>query len=90
MTIHVDVTEDDILDGQRGSSNFCPVALALNRALNVESAAVGGRFITFWKGYHFYHHRIPNELTEWVKNFDAANPVDPFTMELVIGDGYTW
>jgi hypothetical protein len=87
----VEVGAWDIAEGQKGSCQDCPVALALLRALrlqgrDVAEVQVNGVSIVFWERRGpdlatFIAVTHPN-LTDWIRDFDQNRPVYPFTVTL--------
>ncbi len=77
--IIINVTQEDIDQGQPHKSRTCPVALAIQRATNIENIEVGHigcailikRYITF-----------PDGVQNFIQKFDNKLPVDPFSFEL--------
>lgn len=85
MTLFVDVTQKDILNGLRGCRWHCPVALALQRVWDC-TAHVGNTVA--WRDDLPYNKRVPlpNEVKDFVKNFDrygipGVGPIK-FTLEV--------
>lgn len=68
--LEIEVTEDDIRKGRRGSSTCCPVALACSRLMDSETN-VGFRLVWFTKcGLPTYN--ISNQLKLQINNFDSG------------------
>lgn len=74
----IEVTQDDINNGQRSRCRFCPVALAIQRTfpdqlvtVGNEAAEIGMCFITF-----------PTNASEFISAFDKGLKVQPFTFEI--------
>ena len=90
----IQITKEDICNGERGDFNKCAVALALQREfssadkadVNQNSAKLYGS-----KKDDGYLARIEfdGEIFEWIEEFDAEVDVQPFMIELRwIGDSY--
>lgn len=85
----IEVTQEDINAGKEGDCNFCPIALALNRATgrlwtvnnyycyerDIDSNRIGEN-IYFLRG----NCNIPN----WIFDFDKDGDVKPIAFELDI------
>ena len=79
----ITVTQEDIQHGERATTNFCPVALAIKQTIG-----------PFWRvsvipNNVYFHHGIakesrllPQEATEFIQAFDADNIVAPFSFEI--------
>lgn len=79
----VEVTADDIKQGQRDNCLDCPVARALNRAFNLGPACVDTDIFYFDWGYDT--HSLPEEVTEFIVNFDDGQQVEPFSFVVDVG-----
>ena len=90
----IQITKEDICNGERGDFNKCAVALALQRGfssadkvdVDQNSAKLYGS-----KKDDGYLARIEfdGEIFEWIEEFDAEVDVQPFMIELRwIGDSY--
>jgi len=90
----IQITKEDICNGERGDFNKCAVALALQRGfssadkvdVDQDSAKLYGS-----KKDDSYLARIEfdGEIFEWIEEFDAEVDVQPFMIELRwIGDSY--
>lgn len=90
MTLHVEVTAQDIATGHHRSCDHCPVALATTRALryagNVSASATASRsFMQLWsRDGAVVTLLMPAEVKTWVAAFDVYDPVESFTFELAI------
>lgn len=90
----LEVTQEDIDKGKRGNCCLCPIALALMRKFNLDtsedsldSASVGLTMASIFpvmdkerKPQYFY---MPDEASEFIKNFDSKVPVKPFSFTLI-------
>jgi hypothetical protein len=91
MKITVQVTQEDIADGERYACCECPVALALKRATGREWF-VTGVFLNLLKpGQSFTDSGVaaveltldtPQEVKTFIHAFDENDPVKPFTFEI--------
>lgn len=78
--IRIDVTQDDINRGKREHCLFCPVALAMERA-------VGEVVFVHKSEYVIVYNQplpMPAEASEWILQFDigGAEFVEPFSFEI--------
>lgn len=83
MTINV--TEDNIRLGERGSHFYCPIALAVQRDfVGCYHAAVGAKdvmvFLMNDLGQRF---DLPSEATQFIRDFDNQAHVAPFSFTLM-------
>ena len=75
----IEVTAQDIASGKRVDCDCCPLALALNRATN------DVWHVTKAEAYRRGPVRpitLPPPARKFIADFDACNPVFPFTFEL--------
>ena len=79
----IQVTQEDIDEGERGHCYYCPVALAIGRTLNRRNFIyVGGqgiRDVAKW-----VIETLPPGVLDFVCKFDNGEPVSPFSFELEI------
>lgn len=82
MKVTIEVTPEDIVDGERFNSCRCPIALATKRVLpdrpvDVHRAGmiVGGDEI-----------KLPWRAQDFIARFDDEKPVDPITFEIEVSD----
>lgn len=87
-TIRVEVTEEDIREGERDNCRSCPIALALQRALppDVELVTVG-RYYARWafdesKFALWFAATLPLQAKRFIALFDDGMAVEPFAFEL--------
>lgn len=78
--MRIDVTQEDIRRGRPRESDFCPVALALNRATG-EYADV-----SWCRPYLGLEHTplapFSKEVSDAIYLFDRGYPIDPFSFEI--------
>lgn len=76
----IQVTKEDIANGQRVVCDRCPIALAMSRAF----AQPVNVCVTDWrlKSSRTYHF-LPMAATNFLLNFDAGRPVVPFEFEVL-------
>ena len=79
MAITIEVTAEDIVNGQRSRCYHDPIALAASRALGVRTFtgvlhihAVDGR--SSWL--------LPRIATKFILDFDVGKPVKPFSFTI--------
>jgi hypothetical protein len=88
VTLHVEVTAEDIFAGAAGKAYHCPIARALKRAGASEarvdyadcSLAIPGRSA-------FRSYDLPPEACEFRERFDGGEAVEPFAFDLEV---HTW
>lgn len=66
----ITVTQQDIDRGVKHSGKECPIALAVNRAATL--------------GDELWHVRYPREVGYFIRDFDAGQPVKPFSFWLPV------
>lgn len=90
----LEVTQEDIDKGKRENCSLCPIALALMRKFNLDPSedsldhvSVGITMASIFpvidkqhKSQYFY---MPDEASEFIKNFDSKIPVKPFNFTLI-------
>lgn len=90
--IKVEVTQNDIEQGEACVGGYCPIALALRRVCpKFDNIHVGDRVVEFYKGYGKYIHldeltavyKMPESGKKFVRKFDYGRSVEPFTLYLV-------
>lgn len=83
MSVHIEVTAQDIADGARGESDSCPIALAVERTLGVVphvsefDVSLGGRFDEAIVD-------LPDEAVDFIADFDAGLRPGPFAFDLEV------
>lgn len=82
MKITVNVTQEDIDKGKRGSCADCPIALAAIRALGTDEVRVTSDAI-YWMGLSVLRHApIPEAGWMFIGGFDGGEKVHPFSFEI--------
>ena len=78
----ISVTQQDIMEGERNSSQNCAVAIALRRSLQTvfvsvcdASAEINGR-----------QYALPNHVTQFISDFDLDILPEPMQFELAIDE----
>lgn len=74
----IEVTQEDIDQGQRAEIRECAIALALNRTFDSHYSVVSPTF--FSVGTWFA--KLPKAAREFVRKFDAGERVKPFCFAL--------
>ena len=77
----IQVTERDILTGERFKGSQCPIAKAIRRH-RVTKINVGESEISFWKNGSRYGFDTPPVAARFVHDFDRRMNVEPITFEL--------
>ena len=96
MTLTVTVTQKHINEGFPRAVQACPVALALNEALQSHCQEVNSRVPGHYAQIQvlddeFFNVDLPVDVVDWIKAFDNAGDrfeqPDPMSFDLVIEDG---
>ena len=74
----IEVTQEDIDNGEKLSETNCAVALAINSCMGIEWAFVGAKTVDLG----FDKIELPIEVQHFIENFDNDFPVKPFSFEL--------
>lgn len=86
MKVTVNVTARDIQLGNKASAEMCPVARAVRRlkVLKDRYPSVGTRVLCYMGSYFTQSVFLPDNVVEFIKNFDFGQKVEPFqfTVEL--------
>ncbi len=84
MRIQIQVTPEDINLGVPESGDECPIARALIRAIGHEDVYVDDS-IMYWDDEEGCHMSTgtPTIAANFIKNFDAKEPVEPISFEIV-------
>lgn len=76
--ITIEVTEDDIRNGQQCSSNCCAIAIAAYRVFNLPIDVGTTQILVFKKLFI-----LPDEAIEFIEKFDRdRTSVQPFSFKL--------
>lgn len=86
MTYLIQVTEDDIREGEADNCFECPVSIALEREIGTCCTATQ-RKIQVWNGKGFDSIQTPITARDFIANFDEARPdhrrePEPFSFEI--------
>lgn len=88
MKYSIDVTEEDIHQGEVSSLSACPIALAVQRTFNVDSrrVRVGFTSIELSRPPRLDFVSLPHEAQEFVQNFDliGRHSVKPLSFEIEV------
>ncbi len=85
----INVTEDEIKQGERNSASNCPLAIAIQKQLTnkygqKKMALIGANNLTIYT--HGFKHRkvvpLPIKAREFITAFDSGNEVHPFSFKL--------
>lgn len=85
MIVHVEVTREDIENGNYGCSR-CPVALAIRRAIPGSIPLVTRTNFTLM-GASGKKYQTPPGMRDFILEFDNQLPVEPITFDLEVPDG---
>lgn len=96
MKLQIEVKSEDIRDGRQGSHFFCPVALAITRAIkdipkykNLE-VSIGIKYFHLYnnkKIFNDYKFKLPNDVGGFIERFDDGMQVDPISFEVNLDEG---
>jgi hypothetical protein len=86
--ITIDVTQDDIKEGEKASAEFCPIACAVRRLfpdsyIRVDDLLEVGPDDSD-KDSEYYD--LPESALEFIHNFDIGRHVEPFSFVAVSDD----
>ncbi len=73
----IEVTEKDISNGCKSSPGYCPIALAVNRQLKINSR-VGAANLSYGDGYA----KLPISAQQFIIRFDRNKIVEPFKFRI--------
>jgi hypothetical protein len=80
--MNITVTREDIKHGQRRDPEHCAIARALVRA-GLDHFGVMGPSVMVADGWgRLTSLRLPEEVSDWIFDFDAGNPVGPLRFKL--------
>ncbi len=80
----IEVTQDDIDHGTRGSCNTCPVARAIKRATGFHNLVSARNVLAYnrERSTRPTAVNLPIEALRFINDFDCHHPVQPFSFEL--------
>ena len=84
----IQVTKEDIRQGNTSSPSWCPVALAVRRAIPDSAPLVGNSGITFYWERQELNQDLPRSVRWFIRRFDTGPRwargllARPFTFEL--------
>lgn len=82
MKIKVEVTKELIDNSCPRNSEYCPVNKGMAKAVPDRIWTTSASAVCDWVNHKTYD--LPAEAVEFIKNFDADQPVKPFSFELEI------
>jgi hypothetical protein len=90
MRYAIEVTERDIAGGNPGSTDSCPIARAIARALGVANpdmiAVDDDEIVVRHQGRNARTmRRLPRELSRFIERFDEGKSVPPMRFSMTIG-----
>lgn len=100
ISLHINVTRDEIENGLRGKADCCPIALAVIHALEKEDITYdgievdGGIKIIIDRDEYRWDYRVKDyqKVNDFIKAFDNEDFVSPFELdcefELFIDEEY--
>ncbi len=83
----IEVTREDIQHGRRCDPDCCPIGRALSRAGVDHLGVVGSTVLVADRHKGARALRLPGNVKNWIVAFDGAQPVEPITFELPVGEG---
>ena len=89
MRIHVTVTQEDIMKGIPNRVACCPVALSLRRQVKSYKNPEVGKSVVLFESIGvgaFVETDLPQEVIQFIKDFDNDKEVFPFDFILNIGE----
>jgi hypothetical protein len=94
MKLEIDVTAQDIADGDKYDLNGCPVTLAVLRALkldmseaefaDVHGVSVSAKLLIIY-GHGWKPTDLPSVVTDFIHAFDNDIVVQPFKFSVEVG-----
>ena len=78
----IKVTKEHIKAGQRKSARYCPVALAVTEAVG-HLVYVSNEYIDCHPQHKYKKYAMPDEVANFIHNFDNNGSPEPFEFELV-------
>jgi hypothetical protein len=81
-TVLIEVTAEDIAKGRANHCQFCPLALAMSRALKRKIEIQHGH-AWYSEGLTLRRSKLPDEATAWYRAYDTYNVGVPFSFEFV-------
>lgn len=86
----IEVTKKDILNGERCNNCFCPVALAIKRAMNNELKHLSVNYKEVWyqTNENVVVSELPVEAIKFINDYDNEQPVKPFNFTLKVTGEY--
>ena len=79
--MRISVTQKHIDSGVRGSCSSDPLALAMREA-GLEKPHVGPTYITWRKSFRDYSEETPEDVLQFMEQFDNGGISRPFEFEL--------
>ena len=77
----VTITQEDIDQGERRNSHYCPIALALRRITGSYRVRVG-----YWASVDEVYYKLSERASNWIVNFDEQRAVGPTVFRLTLRD----
>jgi hypothetical protein len=85
------VTKEDIENGERRSAQSCPISLAMKRTFQESGRIVNSIWTKYGHSEIYLQEEtdliriecmLPNEASEFIRNFDYKGEVKPFSFEV--------
>lgn len=85
-TFTINVTQEDIDNGDPVDACGCPIALAANRAMNRITGTDGAELEVYNGTECVAWAELPDVASKFVRDFDNYRPVSPLTFQIQIAD----
>lgn len=83
FNLTLDATQTNIDEGELESQSHCPIALALRDSLDCRYVKVNlGGIMLLDAAYSGYSARLPAEMEDFIRRFDAEEKVEPRSFSL--------
>ena len=95
MIVTVNITKDHVRYGKRGDPCECAVAMAIEQATGCPCTVSPRRCALYMPSGMPYvpakevKFLLPEEIIDWIRNFDIGNTVYPTTFSLELPDEYS-
>ena len=80
--MRIEVTQEDIDNGEKRKCDTCAVAIAAHRAFKDCIILVDGEQMDVIRNGKWKVIDLPDSATRFIEDFDAGRPVQPFSFEV--------
>ncbi len=84
QAIEVEVTNKDIVHGEKGESCYCPIARAIRPRINGDVAVTKSMLYLYVGKKDPLGIRLPDKARAFTREFDSGKYVSPFSFSLKI------